>query len=215
MPSAALTRMLRCKEIEDRINSRRRLPHWVPEAVPVFVTWRLAGTVPRAMESRNKQTSAGERFALADGELDKASSGPVWLADQRVAHMMIEALHYGAHVRRFYDLHAYVVMPNHVHVVCEPTVSLPRILQWLKGVTAKRAKRLLGLDVKAFWQDESYDHWVRSERELQRIIRYVEWNPVKAGLADCIEDWPWSSAHLTKPSASQTARPSAPRVSNF
>ena len=203
---------MRCKELEDRIDSRRRLPHWVPDGVPVFVTWRLAGTFRRARESRNKQTSAGERFVFADGELDKAGAGPLWLADPRVAHMLIEALRYGARVRRFYDLHAFVVMPNHVHVVWEPKVALPRILQWLKGVTAKRAKNLLNLDVKAFWQDESYDHWVRSEGELQRIIRCVERNPVKAGLADRIEGWPWSSAYGTATGETQTARPSAPPV---
>jgi hypothetical protein len=53
---------------------------------------------------------------------------------------------------------------------------------------------ILGLDVKAFWQDESYDHWIRSWEELQRVIRYVEWNPVKAGLTKSVEEWPWCSA---------------------
>jgi REP element-mobilizing transposase RayT len=95
-----------------------------------------------------------ESFVFADGELDQATWGPVWLAHQRVAHMIIEALHYGERVRRFYDLYAYVVMPNHVHVVWKPRLSLPRILQWLKGVTAKRGKSLLGLGVKHFWQDD-------------------------------------------------------------
>jgi REP element-mobilizing transposase RayT len=129
--------------------------------------------------------------------------------------MVVEALHYyGAFVRGLYDLLAYVVMPNHVHVVWEPKIAMPRLLQWLKGVTAKCAKRLLDLNVKAFWQDESYDHWIRSERELQKIIRYVEWNPVKAGLAERIEQWPWSSAHFTRLGESQTARPSAPRAAS-
>jgi putative transposase len=82
----------------------------------------------------------------------------------------------------------------------------------LKGVTAKRAKHWLCLNVKAFWQDESYDHWIRSERELQKIIRYVEWNPVKAGLADSVEQWPWSSAHVADASQPQTTRSSAPPV---
>jgi putative transposase len=72
----------------------------------------------------------------------------------------------------------------------------PAFCKWLKGVTAKRAKRLLSLEVKAFWQDESYDHWIRSDNELQKLIRYVEWNPVKAGLVGSIEEWPWSSAHF-------------------
>jgi len=103
--------------------------------------------------------------------------------------MMVEALQYGATTKQLYDLYAYVVMPNHVHVVWEPKISMSLVLQWLKGVTAKRAKRLLGLDVDAFWQAESYDHWIRSDSELQKIIGYVERNPVKAGLARSIESW--------------------------
>jgi len=169
------------------IYSRRRLPHWVPDNVPVFVTWRLAGTLPRI---------AGKAFVAQDRALDLATSGPRWLNDERVASMIAEALHYGESTRRLYDLHAYVIMPNHVHVVWQPRISMPRILQWLKGVTANRAKNILHLSEKAFWQDESYDHWVRSASELQRIIRYVEWNPVKAGLAKSIEAWPWSSARF-------------------
>jgi putative transposase len=45
-----------------------------------------------------------------------------------------------------------------------------------------------------FWQDESYDHWVRSERERNSIIRYIHFNPVSAGLVAEPEEWPWSSA---------------------
>jgi len=46
-----------------------------------------------------------------------------------------------------------------------------------------------------FWQDESYDHCVSDEDELERIIRYIEHNPVNAGLVDVAELWPFSSAH--------------------
>jgi REP element-mobilizing transposase RayT len=108
--------------------------------------------------------------------------------------MVVAALHYGEITRAFYTLHAYVVMPNHVHVVWTPKKAMPRILQWLKGVTSKRAMGILGLTGGPFWQDESYDHWVRTWEELQRVIRYVEWNPVKAGLAKSVDEWPWSSA---------------------
>jgi hypothetical protein len=84
------------------INSRRRLPHWVPDNVPVFVTWRLAGTLPRGIrESHNQQSSAGERFAARDSELDRTTSGPLWLRDRRVAGMVVEALQYGAAVKRW------------------------------------------------------------------------------------------------------------------
>jgi REP element-mobilizing transposase RayT len=108
--------------------------------------------------------------------------------------MVVGALEYGELTRGFYDLHAWVVMPNHGHVVWTPKIAMPKILHWLKGVTAKRAMGMWGLTGGPFWQDESYDHWVRSLEELQRVIRYVEWNPVKAGLAKSVEDWPWSSA---------------------
>jgi len=119
--------------------------------------------------------------------------------------MVVEALQYRAFARNLYDLDAFVVMPNHVHLVCHPKIDMSRILQWLKGTTAKRAIRLLNLSVPAFWQDESYDHRIRSEGEMQRIIRYVEENSVRAGQVETPEQCPWSSA--TQP---QTARPSAP-----
>ena len=54
---------------------------------------------------------------------------------------------------------------------------------------------LLGRRGESFWQHESYDHWVRSERELRRIVAYIEENPVSAGMADTSKDWPWSSAN--------------------
>ncbi len=64
----------------------------------------------------------------------------------------------------------------------------------LKGATAREANRLLGRTGEPFWQKESYDHWVRSQREFEKIRAYIESNPVKAGLVQEPEDYPWSSA---------------------
>src|ERR1019366_1730054 len=74
-----------------------------------------------------------------------------------------------------------------------PKVSPSRLLQSLKGATARQANLLLGRTGETFWQAESYDHWVRNEREFQRIAAYIEENPVSAGLAATPEDWRWSS----------------------
>lgn len=63
----------------------------------------------------------------------------------------------------------------------------------LKRHTARQCNRLLGRH-GAFWQDESYDHCVRDDGELERIFQYVEYNPVKAGLVAEPEQWPFSSA---------------------
>jgi putative transposase len=95
---------------------------------------------------------------------------------------------------RLYRLGAWVVMANHVHLLIEPSVPLARITKVLKGFTARRANQLLGRTGERFWQEESYDHWVRNEQEFYRIAAYIERNPVAAGLVEKPEDWAWSSA---------------------
>ncbi len=81
-------------------------------------------------------------------------------------------------------------MANHVHVLLRPEVPLRRIMNGIKGVTAQAANHILGRTGQPFWQDESFDHWVRSEAEFQRIWSYIERNPVTAGLVERPEDWP-------------------------
>jgi len=61
-----------------------------------------------------------------------------------------------------YDLHAYVVMSNHVHLLITPHEPLSKITHSLKRFTARKANELLGLTGQPFWQDESYDHLVRN-----------------------------------------------------
>jgi REP element-mobilizing transposase RayT len=179
---------------------RRKLPHWHPglnEGTFFFVTWRLAGSAPRARIPRppaNAPLSAGRAFVAVDREADKAASGPVWLRDARVAQVIAEAFLYGESGRRFYQLRAWVIMPNHVHIVLLPKTSLPVITRWLKGFTARQANLILGRTGEPFWQDESFDHRVRNEAELDSVVRYVEHNPVSAGLAANPNDWRWSSA---------------------
>ena len=71
-------------------------------------------------------------------------------------------------------------------------------MQSLKGVTARDANRILGRTGETFWQAESYDHWVRDEKEWLRIAGYIENNPVKAGMVSLAEDYRWSSARDRK-----------------
>ena len=192
---------------------RRKLPHWHPdisEASFLFVTWRLAGSMPRAQllrplagESTDPSTP-GRAFLAFDREVDKAAFGPIWLRDDRVARVVADALLYGESGRRFYQLRAWVVMPNHVHALLRPMTSMPVITHWLKGSTARQANLILGRTGESFWQDESFDHRVWDEAELDRIVRYVEHNPVSAGLARNPCNWAWSSARLAGGSACPT-----------
>jgi hypothetical protein len=154
---------------------RRKLPHWHPdltEATFLFVTWRLAGSIPRARllhPPAGATPSAGRAFFVQDREVDKAAFGPVWLRDPRVASVVADALMYGENGRHFYQLQAWVIMPNHVHALLLPKTSLPVIMRWLKGSTARQANLILGRTGQAFWQDESFDH-----REPSRNVETPE-----------------------------------------
>jgi len=175
----------------------RTLPHWQPAGKNIFLTWRLSNTLPVAFSrSLNASTanSAGKRFRVTDAELDKARYGPVWLKDARVAKCVVDAIRRGEQELNFYRLDAYVVMPNHVHILIEPGVPLARVTHRVKGTSARAANKILGLESHRFWQDESFDHWVRSAAEFMRIKNYIEHNPVKAGLVNFPADWLWSSA---------------------
>ena len=68
-----------------------------------------------------------------------------------------------------YELHDYVVMANHVHLLILPKIHPSRLMQSLKGATAREANRLLGRTGEPYWQKESYDRWVRNQAEFLRI----------------------------------------------
>ncbi|OAI41588.1 hypothetical protein AYO40_02955 [Planctomycetaceae bacterium SCGC AG-212-D15] len=82
-------------------------------------------------------------------------------------------------------------------------------MQGIKGFTSHEINGLDQARGRVFWQDESYDHWVRDEEEMHRIIVYIENNPVAAGLCARPEDWPWSSARFRAGLKSLTSRRSA------
>lgn len=174
---------------------RRHLPHWQRAGSALFITWRLHGSLPRrTLASALTQPNLGKRFLILDRELDKATCGPTWLKDVRVAKAVVDALHHGADKLQLYRLSAYVAMSNHVHILIWPKALLPEITKAIKGFTAREANRILGRTSEKFWQDESFDYAVRNEDGFSRIASYIERNPVKAGLVACPRDWPWSSA---------------------
>jgi len=131
-----------------------------------------------------------------DRRLDRADFGPQWLRDDRIARCTINAFYFGQNELKLYKLYSYVIMPNHVHILLQPGTPLARITKSIKGYTAREANLLLKRTGSPFWQYESYDHWVRNERELHKITAYIENNPVAAGFVNKPEDWTWSSAHV-------------------
>jgi REP element-mobilizing transposase RayT len=160
----------------------------------VFLTWRLYDSLPLHRAFPTAVLNSGQAFHAMDRLLDETRTGTFYLRQPAVADMIVEAIHYNASILGHYVLHAFVVMPNHVHLLATPGVALPRLTKSLKGITAKQANAMLGLTGKPFWQEESYDHLVRHEREFGKIRNYIEGNPVRAGLAKEAREYRWSSA---------------------
>ncbi len=173
---------------------RRRLPHLYRADQPVFLTWRLYGSLLPNRSFPAAAVSPGKAFAVLDRLLDEARTGPFYLRRATIADMVVEVIHHNAEVLGRYKLHAFAVMPNHVHVLVSPNIALPRITKALKGFTAKRANEMLARTGSPFWQEESYDHLVRDRAEWERIKFYIEQNPVRAGLVRLAGQYRWSSA---------------------
>ena len=194
--------------MSDLVYYERNLPHRLPPGEVIFITFRLAGSLPQETlerlqaEAMLMQQNCGpepaaqyaERkryFGRFDALLDGTGHGPTWLRRPDVAGIVAQALHYPD--GRGYDLRCYCIMPNHVHLVVALPIEAPplaKTLQFLKGHSSRMANRVLSL-TGTFWQAESYDHIVRPG-ELARIISYVLENPVKAGLVDDWTKWPYS-----------------------
>jgi REP element-mobilizing transposase RayT len=199
------------------IRSRGHLPHWEIEGGTYSVTFRLADSLPQSIldsieferrdivktaKQQGRELTAVEERKLArlysehvEAALD-AGSGACHLANPKVADLVARALRYFDGQR--YQLIAWSVMPNHVHVVFQPAsgYSLEKILHSWKSFTSKEANRILGKSGE-FWERESYDHLVRDAQELERIVRYVLENPVKANLKNW--NWVWCSAAFSPP----------------
>lgn len=191
---------------------RRNLPHWQPEQAEYFVTFRLTNSLPaiaierlnderKILQKSGKSISEVKRriFAKYENLLDKAESGPTWLKNRKVAQIVCESIHHRD--QNEYDLYAYCVMPNHIHLVFKllnnskiiEGVKYPvtKLLQGLKKYTAHECNKVLDRTGQ-FWQHESFDRVVRDTDELENTIRYVLHNPVKAKLVKYWKDWPYS-----------------------
>lgn len=190
-------------EVDSTLFRSRRLPHYHCVGQATFLTWRLHGSLP-PNRSFSASIPSGKAFLTMDRLLDGRCTGPIFLRDPAVAKMVMDAIFHRD--LRAFQLHAFVVMPNHVHLLVTPLEAVSKIMQSLKRFTARQGNLMLGRTGQPFWQDETYDRLVRNETEFERITHYIEWNPVSAGLAEAPEDFPWSSA---RPIANR------PQVSNL
>ena len=127
---------------------------------------------------------------------DTTTSGPMWLRRPEIAELVRANISRGVE-EQLYDLDAWVVMANHVHALFRPLIKPSEALRIIKGRSAREANLALCRTGQPFWQAESYDHWVRNRDEMTKITRYIENNPVTAGLvarAQSYQSSAWAGA---------------------
>lgn len=180
--------------------SRGYLPHVDGAGLTQFVTFHLADAIPlAALEAMRAEVAAlpeGERKAEMGRRVEAycdAGCGECHLRDPRAARVVQERL-FQFH-GRLYRLHAWCVMPNHAHALLTPApgVDLGECMRRVKGGSAREINLLLGRAGR-LWQPESYDRWIRHADHFLGVVKYIEWNPVKARLCRDPKLWPWSSA---------------------
>jgi len=117
------------------------------------------------------------------------------LQSQRMAELFCATL-FGYRAENKFLVHAFVVMPNHVHLLISvPEGStLERSVQLIKGGFSREAGKLLRL-AHPYWQKSFVDRRVRDRTEFERFASYIHSNPVKAGLCNFAEAYPYSSAN--------------------
>ncbi|MFO7899809.1 MAG: valine--tRNA ligase, partial [Planctomycetota bacterium] len=185
----------------------RYLPHWTRAGATYALTFRLADSVPASVaeqwqRERRETIDRAERQGqgLTDCERREANRefsqrvdayldaghGECLLEDPRVAETVLGALQHFEGER--YELIAWCIMPNHVHVVVRPLTGsrLTDVVHSWKSFTANRINQLLDR-TGSVWMEEYYDHLIRDERDYFNQINYILRNPVKARLGE----WPW------------------------
>jgi putative transposase len=211
-----------------KTNYARSLPHIQPIGATFFITFSLHGAIPKekiqqlqnernakVILLRNENTGNLKEeldieqkryFQKMDAILDSANHGEMYLADSEVAKIVADKIY--QYDKQYYDLLAFCIMPNHVHILFDlylQSAKIPiqeevtdknykqiyDIMQLIKGGSAYECNKVLNRSGR-LWQVESYDRFVRNTKELHNIVLYIVNNPIKAGLVKYWRDFPFT-----------------------
>ncbi len=200
---------------------QRNLPHIYVERAIFFITFRLKNSIPlevlekmkaekemkmlEIMQNKNLSESQKKEalyveekrfFGKYDQALHKYAHADDFLRKTEIAQIVADKMH--EYDKERYDLIAYCIMSNHVHLLFNTDgyekYVVSDTMQLIKGGSGFLCNRVLGRE-GAFWQQESYDHYVRNQKELTNIEYYVVENPVKASLVNDWQDWKFTYWH--------------------
>jgi len=179
---------------------RHKIPHYDGDETQ-FITFRLADSLPQVVIEKMKYRLDHDKFIdnsqeyrdMVEEYLD-TGSGECILGDPAIAEL-VESTILHEHGRTC-DVKAWVIMPNHAHVMLRPYDghSLAGIMKRVKGISARKINLLLGQS-GTVWQSDYFDRYIRDEDDFKRKLLYIEENPVKAGLVKDAGSWRFSSAY--------------------
>lgn len=172
---------------------RGYLPHFDGGATTQTITFRLADSLPKNIYEAllAKADDASTRLKYLDTMIDKGH-GSCLLKNSLNAKLVQDALCFFDGQR--YRLIAWIIMPNHVHVMIEQMEGhrLGDIVHSWKKFTANRINKRRGT-TEAVWAEDYFDRYIRDADHYERVVAYIENNPVKAGLVGKPQDWEFSS----------------------
>lgn len=182
-------------------HSRGYLPHFDGGEIPQFITIRLFDSMPQKVLARWQRELEQESADNIDILLRKRIEhyldqgyGSCYLKIPQIASLVQNALLYFDGER--YRLFAWVVMPNHLHLLATPCsgFELSQIMKSIKNYTSLMSNRWLNRKGH-FWMVDYFDRYTRDKRHFFNVIEYIENNPVKAGLCKKASDWKFSSVY--------------------
>ena len=214
-PVLQYSKMKEFDNSEDLYFHKRFLPHIQPRGAILFVNYRLAFSLPKAiieelksgkeefekkisklsdkLKMLNRYNFYKKQFDILDNFLNKYKKSPQWLAIDKIADIVQDSIFWGD--EKEYELICFCIMPNHVHTLIKPLLNsnnksypLSEIMRKHKSFTANQANGILSR-TGSFWAKGYYDYYIRSKNGLHRIIFYILNNPVKAGLVKDYKDW--------------------------
>ena len=191
---------------------RKYLPH-IENKQLQFITFRLYDSLPKDVIDTWKKQLDYDNIDIDEDTDDKtrqmlilidkfedAGYGQCFFNDVRVRNVMSSSLHYNDGKK--YNLISYCIMPNHVHVLVEmyDGYGLSEIVSNWRSYTAHKANKILG-SKGDFWMHEYFDRYIRNERHLIKTLNYIADNPIKAHLANSIDEWEGYYLLGTQPSS--------------
>ena len=175
--------------------------------VTQFITFRLADSLPQGVIKRLKLEIEHDKLPDPSKEYRKRveeyldrGMGECILQKPEIAEML-EATLLNEN-EKAYKLIAWVIMPNHAHVLLRPLedYSLSQIMKTIKSVSAHAINKKAGHS-GSIWQPDYFDRYIRDQEHFSQAVKYIENNPVKAGLCESPDQWRFSSAWNAEPAS--------------